>query len=70
MTENATASSNTSSKQFLLHQMYIKDLSFESPNSPDVFKQVDAEMETSEDCTGHRRSAGGGHAAEDSQPLG
>ena len=58
MTENATASSNASSKQFLLHQMYIKDLSFESPNSPDVFKQVDAEMETKLNIKNSHRELG------------
>ncbi|MBT5891587.1 MAG: protein-export chaperone SecB [Chromatiales bacterium] len=58
MTENATASSNTASKQFLLHQMYIKDLSFESPNSPDVFKQVDAEMETKLNIKNSHRELG------------
>ncbi len=51
MTENnnPTADSGATeetSKQFLLHQLYIKDLSFESPNSPEVFVNVGAEMET------------------------
>ncbi len=58
MTENGTASSNAASKQFLLHQMYIKDLSFESPNSPDVFKQVDAEMETKLNIKNSHRELG------------
>ena len=58
MTENATESSNAASKQFLLHQMYIKDLSFESPNSPDVFKQVDAEMETKLNIKNSHRELG------------
>ncbi len=43
MTENGAA---TGGKQFLLHQLYVKDLSFESPNSPEVFQQMDAEMDT------------------------
>ena len=58
MTENATESSNAASKQFLLHQMYIKDLSFESPNSPDVFKQVDAEMATKLNIKNSHRELG------------
>ena len=35
-----------SSKNFLLQQLYIKDLSFESPNSPDVFQGGQTEPET------------------------
>jgi preprotein translocase subunit SecB len=50
MTENNPQTNNgaaeETSKQFLLHQIYIKDLSFESPNSPEVFVNVGAEMET------------------------
>jgi preprotein translocase subunit SecB len=41
-----------------MHQMYIKDLSFESPNSPDVFKQVDAEMETKLNIKNSHRELG------------
>jgi preprotein translocase subunit SecB len=33
-------------KNFLLQQLYIKDLSFESPNSPQVFQGGQAEPET------------------------
>ena len=38
------AAANT--KNFLLQQLYIKDLSFESPNSPQVFQGGQAEPET------------------------
>ncbi|MDG2155128.1 MAG: protein-export chaperone SecB [Gammaproteobacteria bacterium] len=58
MTENVTENSNAASKQFLLHQMYIKDLSFESPNTPEVFKQVDAEMETKLNIKNSHRELG------------
>ena len=58
MTEKGTANSNAANKQFLMHQMYIKDLSFESPNSPDVFKQVDAEMETKLNIKNSHRELG------------
>ena len=40
------AAADATEKQFLLHQLYIKDFSFESPNSPEVFVNVGAEMET------------------------
>lgn len=59
MTENVTENSNAASKQFLLHQMYIKDLSFESPNTPEVFKQVDVEMETKLNIKNSHRELGG-----------
>ena len=58
MTENVTENSNAASKQFLLHQMYIKDLSFESPNTPEVFKQVDVEMETKLNIKNSHRELG------------
>jgi len=45
MTDKA-ANGKATGKQFLLHQLYIKDISFESPNSPEVFKQSDNDMET------------------------
>jgi preprotein translocase subunit SecB len=28
-----------SGKQFAVHRIYTKDLSYESPNAPDVFRQ-------------------------------
>jgi hypothetical protein len=29
----------TDGKQFLLQQLYVKDLSYEAPNTPDVFNE-------------------------------
>ena len=29
----------TSDKQFMVHRIYTKDLSYESPNAPDIFRQ-------------------------------
>ena len=42
-----TAESNKST--FNLHQIFVKDISFESPNSPDVFKRKDFRPKTEVD---------------------
>ena len=36
----------TSDKQFLLQQLYLKDMSFEAPNSPDVFNTDRTDADT------------------------
>jgi len=43
---NGSAGSNDSNRSFLLQQLYVKDLSFEAPNSPQVFSQAGIEPET------------------------
>jgi len=55
------AAAQAADKQFLLHQIYIKDLSFESPNSPDIFKQLDAEMDTQLNIKNSHRELGNNH---------
>lgn len=60
MAENqqaAAGSDNQNQPQFALQRIYVKDLSFESPNSPTVFQeqwkpQVNLDLNTS-----HSRSA-------------
>jgi preprotein translocase subunit SecB len=44
---NGNGSSATASNRiFLLQQLYVKDLSFESPNTPQIFQQGSVEPET------------------------
>ena len=38
--------STAPNRSFLLQQLYIKDLSFESPNTPEIFQQSGVEPET------------------------
>jgi len=42
---NGNGSSN-SSRAFLLKQLYVKDLSFEAPNTPQIFLESEIEPET------------------------
>jgi len=46
MSQNGNGSSAAGTKQFVLHQLYIKDLSFEAPNSPEVLTNLDADADT------------------------
>tara|TARA_Y100000766_G_C18713270_1_gene510135 strand:+ start:261 stop:725 length:465 start_codon:yes stop_codon:yes gene_type:complete len=46
MTENTTDKNKST---FNLHQIFVKDISFESPNSPDVFKRKDFRPKTEVD---------------------
>ena len=39
MADNATAQTETSQHRFSLKRVYIKDLSYEAPASPDIFQQ-------------------------------
>jgi preprotein translocase subunit SecB len=39
MTEQAAASNGTEGPQFSLQRIYVKDLSFEAPKSPEIFRQ-------------------------------
>jgi preprotein translocase subunit SecB len=44
---NGNDASNASTERaFLLQQLYIKDLSFEAPNTPQIFKKTDIEPDT------------------------
>jgi len=43
---NGAADSSGAARSFALEQLYIKDLSFESPNAPQVFQQAGIEPET------------------------
>jgi len=44
---NGNGSSNTNgSRAFLLQQLYVKDLSFEAPNTPQIFQESSIEPET------------------------
>ena len=43
---NGSNGSNGGERAFLLQQMYVKHMSFESPNSPDIFQQSGIEPET------------------------
>src|SRR4051812_23891372 len=36
---NDTATEHATAQQFAIHRIYIKDLSFEAPGTPDVFKK-------------------------------
>lgn len=47
--ENGTTNGNgeaAAQRAFMLQQLYIKDMSFESPNSPQIFQQSGVEPET------------------------
>ena len=50
MTENGNGSANGSGQQlepqFMLQQLYVRDLSFEAPNSPQIFREQNVEPET------------------------
>ncbi len=37
--ENATANQETDKREFQIQKIYLKDASFETPNSPEVFQQ-------------------------------
>ncbi|MFI4962972.1 MAG: protein-export chaperone SecB [Legionellales bacterium] len=39
MTEQATAPEQNNEAQFMIQRIYVKDLSFETPNTPAVFQQ-------------------------------
>ena len=43
---NGNGSNGAGEKSFLLQQLYVKDVSFESPNSPAIFQQGGVEPET------------------------
>lgn len=43
---NGNGGAATPAKAFMLQQLYIKDLSFESPNSPGIFQQSGVDPET------------------------
>ena len=45
----ANAQDNQPQQQFDIHRLYVKDLSFESPNTPDVFNQQDWEPDVNFD---------------------
>jgi len=45
-------------KQFVLHTLYIKDISFESPNSPQVFSGMSADMDTQMNIKNSHRDLG------------
>lgn len=48
----------TDEKQFLLQQLYIKDLSYEAPNTPDVFNKQKVDTDTEMNIkTSHRQLA-------------
>ncbi len=38
-TQEATANTQAQEQQFIIERVYIKDVSFEAPNSPDIFTQ-------------------------------
>jgi preprotein translocase subunit SecB len=43
---NGNRSNEAVNRSFLLQQLYVKDVSFESPNSPGIFQQTGVEPET------------------------
>jgi preprotein translocase subunit SecB len=43
---DAATETQTQTHTFILQQLYIKDISFESPNSPDIFLESGVEPET------------------------
>ena len=46
-TTNGNGNGGTAAQRaFLLQQLYVKDMSFESPNSPHIFQHSDVEPET------------------------
>jgi len=59
MSQNGNGSS-AGTKQFVLHQLYIKDLSFEAPNSPEVLKSLDADADTQMNIKNSHRDLGDG----------
>ena len=42
----AIKSNGSGNRAFLLQQLYVKDLSFEAPNTPQIFQQTSIEPET------------------------
>jgi preprotein translocase subunit SecB len=42
----ASKSNGSGNRTFLLQQLYVKDLSFEAPNTPQIFQQSSIEPET------------------------
>lgn len=42
----AGTAAGTNSRAFLLQQLYVKDLSFEAPNTPQIFQEKELEPET------------------------
>lgn len=46
MAESSNGNGSEQGRAFLLQQLYIKDSSFESPNSPGIFQQSGVEPET------------------------
>lgn len=45
-TTNGNGSTQQPEQAFLLQQLYVKDMSFESPNSPAIFREANVEPET------------------------
>lgn len=43
---NGSAPGDTNARAFLLQQLYVKDLSFEAPNTPKIFQESQLEPET------------------------
>ena len=43
---NGSASGEANTRAFLLQQLYVKDLSFEAPNTPKIFLESELEPET------------------------
>ena len=48
----------TDEKQFLLQQLYIKDLSYEAPNVPDVFNEQKVDTDTQMNIKSSHRQLG------------
>ena len=45
MAENENATDATNSQTFSIQKVYVKDVSFETPNSPDIFKDKDLQLD-------------------------
>ncbi|MBT8422868.1 MAG: protein-export chaperone SecB [Gammaproteobacteria bacterium] len=43
---NGNGSAQAPEQAFMLQQLYVKDMSFESPNSPQIFRESNVEPET------------------------
>jgi len=43
---NGNGTAQASEQKFMLQQLYVKDMSFESPNSPQIFRESNVEPET------------------------
>jgi preprotein translocase subunit SecB len=59
-TENVSGGNGAGAddKQFLLQQLYIKDLSFEAPNTPDVFNEQKLDTDTQMNIKSSHRQVG------------